>query len=48
MARAADGARASFTDEIAEAVAPATGLLDAERDEAESTAGQGRRRASEA
>jgi glycerol-3-phosphate acyltransferase PlsX len=48
VARAADGARASCTGEIGEAAAQASVLLDAERDEGESTVGKGRRKASEA
>jgi hypothetical protein len=48
VARAADGARAACTEEIGEAAALAAGLLDPERNEAESTVGKGRRRASEA
>jgi glycerol-3-phosphate acyltransferase PlsX len=48
VARAADGARASCTEEIGEAAAQASVLLDAEREEEESTGGKGRRKASEA
>jgi glycerol-3-phosphate acyltransferase PlsX len=48
VARAADGARAGCTDEIGEAAALASGLLDPDRDEAESTVGKGRRKAPEA
>ena len=48
VARAADGARASCTDEIGEAAALAAGLLEQDRDDAESIASKGRRRAPEA
>ena len=48
VARAADGARAACTEEIGEAAAMAAGLLDPDRNEAESTVGKGRRKASEA
>ena len=48
LARAADGARASCTEEIGRAAAQASALLDAERGEEESTGIKGRRRASEA
>lgn len=48
VARAADGARASCTEEIGEAAALAAGLLDPARAEEESTGNKGRRRASEA
>ena len=48
VARAADGARAACTEEIGEAAALAAGLLDPERNEAESTVAKGRRKAPEA
>ena len=40
VARAADGARASCTDEIGEVAALAAGLLERERDAAEGNASQ--------
>jgi phosphate acyltransferase len=48
VARAVDGARAGCTEEIGEAAALAARLLEQERDEVESTASKGRRRALDA
>jgi hypothetical protein len=48
VARAADGARASCTEEIGEAAALAAALLDPGQGEGESTGSKGRRRAPEA